>query len=126
MTLDSSRNCEVERRLQGCASRIIKRPCLSRLSLERAQHSPCACCSSPASLSRHPLSLLALGDLGWVQIANFIVAGVLMLVFAFGARRSLVDGPGRTWAPVLFGIYGLGLVLGGAFTAEPALGFPAG
>ena len=54
MTLDSSRNCEVERRLQGCASRIIKRPCLSRLSLERAQHSPCACCSSPASLSRHP------------------------------------------------------------------------
>lgn len=77
-------------------------------------------------LSRHPLSLLALGDLGWIQIANFIVAGVLMLAFAVGARRSLVGGPGRTWAPVLFGIYGFGLVLGGAFTAEPALGFPAG
>lgn len=77
-------------------------------------------------LSRHPLSLLALGDLGWIQIANFIVAGVLMLAFAVGARPSLGGGPGRTWAPVLFAFYGLGLVLGGAFTADPALGFPAG
>ncbi|KRE29379.1 hypothetical protein ASG80_19725 [Agromyces sp. Soil535] len=77
-------------------------------------------------LSRHPLSLLSLGDLGWIQIANFIVAGVLMLAFAVGARRSLGDGPGRVWAPVLFALYGVGLVLGGAFTADPALGFPAG
>jgi hypothetical membrane protein len=77
-------------------------------------------------LTRHPLSLLALGDLGWIQIANFIVAGVLMLAFALGARRSLGDGPGHVWAPVLFGLYGAGLVLGGAFTADPALGFPVG
>ncbi len=77
-------------------------------------------------LSRHPLSLLALGDLGWIQIVNFIVAGVLMLAFAVGARRSLGGGPGRTWAPVLFALYGVGLVLGGAFTADPALGFPVG
>ena len=26
---------------------------------------------------RHPLSLLSTGDLGWLQIANFVVAGVL-------------------------------------------------
>ena len=58
-------------------------------------------------LTRHPLSLLALGDLGWIQIANFIVAGVLMLAFALGSRRSLGDGPGRVWAPVLFGLYGV-------------------
>lgn len=77
-------------------------------------------------LSRHPLSLLALGEQGWIQIANFIVAGVLMLAFAVGARRSLGGGPGRTWAPVLFALYGAGLVLGGAFTADPALGFPVG
>lgn len=77
-------------------------------------------------LTRHPLSLLSLGDLGWIQIANFIVAGVLMLAFALGARRSLGDGPGRVWAPVLFALYGVGLVLGGAFTADPALGFPMG
>ena len=40
-------------------------------------------------LTRHPLSLLSLGDRGWVQIANFIIAGVLMLLFAAGTRRSL-------------------------------------
>jgi hypothetical protein len=77
-------------------------------------------------LTRHPLSLLSLGDLGWIQIANFIVAGALMLAFAVGTRQSLGDGPGRTWAPVLFALYGVGLVLGGAFTADPALGFPVG
>jgi hypothetical protein len=77
-------------------------------------------------LTRHPLSLLALGDAGWVQITNFIVAGVLMFAFAFGVSRSLDTGPGRIWAPLLFAIYGIGLVLGGAFTADPAMGFPAG
>ena len=77
-------------------------------------------------LTRHPLSLLSLGDRGWVQITNFIIAGVLMLAFAVGTRRSLGGGPGRVWAPVLFGLYGVGLVLGGAFTADPALGFPIG
>lgn len=77
-------------------------------------------------LMRHPLSLLSLGDGGWVQVANFIVAGVLMLAFALGVGRSLAAGPGRRAAPILFAIYGVGLVLGGAFTADPALGFPAG
>ncbi|WP_448811597.1 DUF998 domain-containing protein [Agromyces bauzanensis] len=77
-------------------------------------------------LTRHPLSLLSLGDRGWVQIANFIVAGVLMLAFAVGTRRSLGSGPGHRWAPLLFGVFAVGLILGGAFTADPALGFPAG
>lgn len=77
-------------------------------------------------LTRHPLSLLSLGDAGWVQITNFILAGVLMLAFAVGTRRSLGAGPGRRWAPVLFGVYAAGLIIGGAFTADPALGFPEG
>ncbi|MBM7502646.1 DUF998 domain-containing protein [Agromyces aurantiacus] len=77
-------------------------------------------------LARHPISLLALGHGGWVQIANFIVAGALMLAFAVGTRLSLRTGPGRRWAPILFGVYGVGLVVGGAFTAQPALGFPSG
>jgi hypothetical protein len=77
-------------------------------------------------LSRHPLSLLALGDAGWAQITNFIVAGALMLAFAAGVARSLDSGRGRRSAPILFALYGVGLVLGGAFTADPALGFPLG
>jgi len=77
-------------------------------------------------LTRQPISLLSLGDAGWVQITNFILAGVLMLGFAVGAARALRGGPSRRWAPWLFGVFGTGLVIGGAFTADPALGFPVG
>ena len=37
---------------------------------------------------RHPVSSLALGDRGWTQTANFLVAGFLTLVFAVGLRRA--------------------------------------
>lgn len=77
-------------------------------------------------LTRHPLSLLGLGDLGWVQIANFVVAGLLCLACAVGLRRALHPGPGGTWGPVLVGLYGAGLVVAGVFTADPGGGFPAG
>jgi Protein of unknown function (DUF998) len=44
-------------------------------------------------LSRHPLSLLSLGNLGWIQIANFVVTGALMVACATGMRRVLRPGP---------------------------------
>jgi uncharacterized membrane protein YhaH (DUF805 family) len=75
---------------------------------------------------RHPLSLLSVGDLGWVQIANFVVAGALFVAAAVGMRRALRAGPGRTWGPLLVGVYGAALVMGGVFVADPALGFPPG
>jgi hypothetical protein len=77
-------------------------------------------------LGRHPLSLLSVGDHGWIQIANFVVAGALTLGLAVGLRRVWPDGRGRTWGPVLLGLYGAGLVAGGVFVADPALGFPPG
>ncbi len=61
-----------------------------------------------------------------MQITNFILAGVLMLAFAVGARRSVGGGPGRCGRPCCSALFGVGLVIGGAFTADPALGFPAG
>ena len=45
---------------------------------------------------RHPLSSLALGDFGWTQIANFIVAGLLTLAFSIGLQRALRPGKGST------------------------------
>lgn len=77
-------------------------------------------------LTRHPLSLLSLGDLGWIQIANFVVGGLLTIAAAVGMRRVMPTGPGRTWGPRLIGAYGVGLVAGGVFVADPGLGFPAG
>jgi uncharacterized protein DUF998 len=49
-------------------------------------------------LARHLLSLLSLGDLGWIQIGNFVVSGLLSIAFAVGMRRAL--HPGRAGIPV--------------------------
>jgi Protein of unknown function (DUF998) len=77
-------------------------------------------------LARHPLSLLSLGELGWIQITNFVVTGLLAVAFAVGLRRVLHPGRGGTWGPLLLGLFGVGLIAGGVFVADPALGFPPG
>jgi hypothetical membrane protein len=77
-------------------------------------------------LSRHAWSLLSNGDLGWIQIANFIVTGLMTVAAAVGLRRALTPGRGRTWAPLLITVYGVSLVGAGIFRADPAQGFPAG
>jgi hypothetical protein len=46
---------------------------------------------------RHPVSSLALGEGGWMQIVNFIVTGLLMLAFAVGLRRALRPRGGSSW-----------------------------
>ena len=77
-------------------------------------------------LSRHPLSLLSLGDLGWIQIANFVVTGALFVGCAIGMRRALRPGRSSTWAPRLVGAFGVGLIVAGVFTTDPGAGFPPG
>jgi len=76
--------------------------------------------------SQHPLSLLSNGDLGWVQITNFVVAGLLFVAAALGMRRFWHPGPGGSWGPWLIGALGLALIWGGLFVADPADGFPPG
>ena len=75
---------------------------------------------------QHPVSLLSNGDFGAVQVANFVVTGVLLLAFALGVRRRLISGPASVWAPTMFAVCGVGLIVGGVFSADPALGFPVG
>lgn len=77
-------------------------------------------------LGRHPLSALSLGDGGWIQVANFVVAGALSIGFAVGVRRVLRSGRAGTWAPILLGAYGVGLIAAGVFITDGAYGFPAG
>ena len=72
------------------------------------------------------LSLLSLGDWGWVQIGNFVLAGVLNLLYAAGLWRKLHPGRAGTWGPLLIGAYGLGLIVVGVFRTDPANGFPPG
>ncbi|MEU7869007.1 DUF998 domain-containing protein [Dactylosporangium sp. NPDC049140] len=75
---------------------------------------------------RHPVSSLALGPGGWVQTVNFVVAGLLCLVFAVGLRRALRPGPGAVAAPLLLAVWAVGLLGAGAFTTDPVSGYPAG
>jgi hypothetical membrane protein len=77
-------------------------------------------------LSRHAWSLLANGEFGWIQTANFVVTGLMTVTAAFGLRRALPPGRGRSWVPRLIGTYGASLVGAGIFRADPAQGFPPG
>lgn len=67
-------------------------------------------------VTRHPLSILSNGPLGWIQIATFLVAGSLTVVGSRGlpAGRRLVA------------LYGVGLIGAGVFVADPMDGFPVG
>ncbi|MBI4418624.1 MAG: DUF998 domain-containing protein [Ignavibacteriales bacterium] len=75
---------------------------------------------------RHPASMLSLGDSGWIQIANFVLTGILFVLCGAGLRQALRTGIGSTWAPRLFVLLGVALIIGGVFTADPGLGFPPG
>jgi hypothetical protein len=75
---------------------------------------------------RHPISLLSLGDWGFVQIANFMVTGVLFVLTAIGLRRALGTGKASTWGPRLIALHGIGLVIAGVFKTDPGAGFPSG
>jgi hypothetical protein len=74
----------------------------------------------------HLLSLLSLGEWGWVQVLNFVLAGVLNLLFAAGLWRALHPGRAGTAGPLLIGWYGLCLVTVGICRTDPANGFPPG
>jgi len=75
---------------------------------------------------KHPLSLLSTGDLGWIQITTFVIAGLLAFAGAVGLRRVLRPGRAEKWGPILIGAYGIALIWGGVFVADPAFGYPIG
>jgi len=64
-------------------------------------------------LTRHPVSVLSNGDLGWIQIGTFIATGVLTLGYAVAARRVLRGGRAGTWAALLLAVQGAGMVVAG-------------
>jgi hypothetical membrane protein len=76
--------------------------------------------------TRHDLSLLSNGELGWIQIGNFLLTGALVVAAAVGMRLRLRGSNGSTWGPLLLAFYGLGLIGAGLFVADPMNGFPPG
>jgi hypothetical protein len=75
-------------------------------------------------VARHPLSVLANGQYGWIQTVNFVVTGSMVIAAAVGIRRAL--GPksrGVTW---FLGGFGAAMIVAAIFPADPVDGFPPG
>ncbi|MEV6768355.1 DUF998 domain-containing protein [Nocardia sp. NPDC051030] len=74
-------------------------------------------------IGHHPLSLLSLGGLGWIQIANFGIAGALYVVAAVGVRRAVPDAG---WLARAVAGIGVGLIVAGVCVTDAGAGFPPG
>jgi hypothetical protein len=77
-------------------------------------------------IARLPVSVLANGQYGFVQVLNFIVVGALVVLAGLGLRQAVISGPGHVWGPVLVIVFGIGLIGSGLFPADPVEGFPPG
>jgi hypothetical protein len=77
-------------------------------------------------LSRHSLSLLANGPLGWIHVTTLVVTGLMTVAAAVGVRRALREGRGTRLGSGLLVGYGVSLIAAGAFVADPMDGFPVG
>jgi uncharacterized protein DUF998 len=75
---------------------------------------------------RQFVSLLSLGDGGWVQVADFVVTGALFVGFAAAIGRSWRTGIGARWVPRLVAAVGIAMISSGVFTTDPAQGYPPG
>jgi hypothetical protein len=75
---------------------------------------------------RHPVSSLALGPRGWVQVANFAATGTLYLAGAVGLARSPGPTARSRIAAAALGATGIGLLGSAAFRTDPVSGYPPG
>jgi len=75
-----------------------------------------------------PISSLAIGSLGWVQTATFLISGALIILFTYGLwkiSKNEYKGVSK-WGPILILICGIGLIGAGCFTTDPMNGYPEG
>src|SRR5258708_28105552 len=72
-------------------------------------------------ITRHMLSLLANGDLGWIQITNFEVSGLLTIAGAIGIRQALRGGAGRAVGPWRRALHAVGVLGAGISAPYPTL-----
>lgn len=70
---------------------------------------------------RYPISSLAIGYNGWVQVISFLITGLLIFLFAVGVYRKL----NNPLIGVLFALVAFGLLASGVFTTDPVYGYPA-
>jgi len=78
------------------------------------------------NLGEHQLSLLMLGDGGWMQRANLVLSGLICGVAAIGFRRAMNRAGSPSKAPHLLFAFAIGLVASAIFPPDPVDDFPPG
>ncbi len=72
----------------------------------------------------NPLSMvvseLSLGPRGWIQITNFLILGVLFLIFARGVAAQFRESKASRAGSILLTIIGFALLASGPFVMDPA------
>jgi hypothetical protein len=76
--------------------------------------------------NRHPVSSLALGSRGWLQKANFAVAGAQYLGSAIALSRTRDPAMSTRAGPALIGAAAAGILGAAVFTTDPVSGYPPG
>jgi hypothetical protein len=76
-------------------------------------------------LTHDALSLLTLGEFGWLQRLNLVLTGLMAAAAAVGILRAIRNGRGLAMG-VLTLVYAAGLVLSAVFPPDPVAGFPPG
>jgi hypothetical protein len=71
------------------------------------------------------VSELALGPRGWIQAVNFVVSGLLFIVFAWGVAAEFKTGKASRVGPILLAIIGISLFVSGFFTMDPVGTLPS-
>lgn len=70
------------------------------------------------------VSELSLGPRGWIQIANFVTVGVLLLLFARGVAAEFREGTASKAGPILLTIIAWSLLVSGPLVTEPSTAAP--
>jgi hypothetical protein len=67
---------------------------------------------------RDTVSALSLGPGGWIQIANFVVFGVLTAISVVAWRAALSPGWGASMIPITRGLLAVGLIIAGVCVTD--------
>jgi hypothetical protein len=67
-----------------------------------------------------PVSELSLGHRGWIQIVNFILFGLLFLLFARGAATEFKEDKSARIGIYLFHLIGFAILASGPFVMDPS------
>ncbi len=65
------------------------------------------------------VSALSLGPSGWVQMLNFILLGLLLLLFAYGTAAEFPTGKASRWGFILLLVISLLFIVSGPFVMDP-------